>query len=66
MMNNHTSHSKKKATILFSSAVFLFIISGCQSMTPIRTVDKVDLDRFMGDWYVIAGIPDKSLISALT
>ena len=26
-------------------------------MKPIYTVDKVDLKRFMGDWYVIASIP---------
>jgi len=26
-------------------------------MKPIHTVDRVDLDRFMGDWYVIANIP---------
>jgi len=26
-------------------------------MPPIRTVDHVDLDRFMGPWYVIASIP---------
>ena len=26
-------------------------------MPPIETVDHVDLDRFMGDWYVIASIP---------
>jgi apolipoprotein D and lipocalin family protein len=26
-------------------------------MKPIHTVDNVDLDRFMGDWYVIANIP---------
>ncbi len=34
-------------------------LAGCQSHapTPIRTVEKVDLARFMGDWYVIAGIP---------
>ena len=24
---------------------------------PIKPVDHVDLDRFMGDWYVIATIP---------
>ena len=30
---------------------------GCQSMPPIETVDQVDLQRFMGDWYVIANIP---------
>ena len=26
-------------------------------MKPIHTVDNVDLERFMGDWYVIASIP---------
>jgi len=26
-------------------------------MKPIHTVDDVDLERFMGDWYVIASIP---------
>jgi len=26
-------------------------------MKPIHTVEKVDLNRFMGDWYVIASIP---------
>jgi apolipoprotein D and lipocalin family protein len=33
------------------------LMTGCQSPTPIRTVQSVDLDRFMGDWYVIACIP---------
>jgi apolipoprotein D and lipocalin family protein len=29
----------------------------CQAMKPIHTVESVDLQRFMGDWYVIASIP---------
>jgi apolipoprotein D and lipocalin family protein len=33
------------------------IAAGCQTMKPIYTVEKVDLERFMGDWYVIASIP---------
>ena len=33
------------------------LISGCQSMPPIQTVQQVDIQRFMGDWYVIANIP---------
>ena len=32
-------------------------LSACSTSTPIRTVPKVDLERFMGDWYVIANIP---------
>ena len=35
----------------------VFLILGCQTMKPIHTVDYVDLNRFMGDWYVIANIP---------
>ncbi len=32
--------------------------SGCaSSQAPLATVDYVDLQRFMGDWYVIANIP---------
>jgi len=33
------------------------LIKGCSSMPPMPTVDYVDLERFMGDWYVIANIP---------
>ena len=37
----------------------LLSLTACshQDMKPIHTVDHVDLDRFMGDWYVIASIP---------
>lgn len=37
--------------------MYLGIAMGCQTMKPIHTVEKVDLERFMGDWYVIASIP---------
>ena len=29
----------------------------CSGMEPLKTVERVDIDRFMGDWYVIANIP---------
>jgi apolipoprotein D and lipocalin family protein len=34
-------------------------LAGCQSsgLAPLPTVAHVDLERFMGDWYVIACIP---------
>ena len=32
-------------------------LTGCSTMEPLPPVDEVDLDRFMGDWYVIANIP---------
>jgi apolipoprotein D and lipocalin family protein len=35
----------------------LFSLSACSTSSPIRTVPGVDLERFMGDWYVIANIP---------
>jgi apolipoprotein D and lipocalin family protein len=43
-------------TSLFASVL---AIAGCQStpLPPLATVPKVELDRFMGDWYVIASIP---------
>lgn len=33
------------------------LIVGCQSAPTFPTVDRVDLERYMGDWYVIAHIP---------
>jgi len=37
----------------------LVVLAGCQSVPrpPLATVPKVELERFMGDWYVIASIP---------
>lgn len=32
-------------------------LTGCAAIPPMQTVDHVDLERFMGDWYVIANIP---------
>jgi apolipoprotein D and lipocalin family protein len=40
----------------FTAAALL--MAGCQSAMPkLETVPHVDLQRFMGDWYVIANIP---------
>jgi apolipoprotein D and lipocalin family protein len=34
------------------------ILGGCAAKGPeMKTVDQVDIDRFMGPWYVIANIP---------
>ena len=43
-----------KYGLLASSGLLL---AGCSNFEPLQTVDYVDLDRFMGDWYVIANIP---------
>lgn len=43
---------------IFLSIFAMFGIGGCAaSQPPLEPVDYVDLERFMGDWYVIANIP---------
>ena len=42
-------------TLLAASCAAL--LGGCAGPRPMETVDYVDLERFMGDWYVIANIP---------
>ena len=44
-----------RSTLLAS----LLALGACQStpLAPLATVPKVDLQRYMGDWYVIANIP---------
>jgi len=37
--------------------IILVFVVGCSSHQPIKTAEYVDLDRFMGKWYVIANIP---------
>lgn len=39
--------------------IALLLLGGCQSMPkqPIATEDSVNIERFMGRWYVIAHIP---------
>ncbi len=46
-------------TRLIRRAAFLPVmtLAACSTSPPIRTVAQLDLERFMGDWYVIASIP---------
>ena len=44
-------------TLLTASAFAVLVLGGCASAPPLATVPHVDLQRFMGDWYVIANIP---------
>jgi apolipoprotein D and lipocalin family protein len=41
----------------FVMPALLIALAACSSPPPIRTATAVDLERFMGDWYVIANIP---------
>ncbi len=43
---------------IIAGIILLALLAGCGEPDPdMETVDYVDLDRFMGDWYVIANIP---------
>ena len=42
---------------LSSTVLALSLFGGCASQQPMPPVAQVDLNRFMGDWYVIATIP---------
>ena len=46
---------KTRVTLTF--VISAMALSACATSAPLRTVPRVDLDRFMGDWYVIANIP---------
>ena len=37
--------------------VSLFLFQSCRQGPPIRMAERVDIDSFMGDWFVIANIP---------
>ncbi len=53
-MSTTNSRIRLPACLLACAMVML---SGCQTTQPMQTVDYVDLERFMGDWYVLAHIP---------
>ncbi|WP_189399232.1 lipocalin family protein [Arenicella chitinivorans] len=47
-----------KTFIRASSVLILTLLAtACATRAPMPTVPTVDLNRFMGDWYVIANIP---------
>jgi apolipoprotein D and lipocalin family protein len=49
----------KNKLLSILAGLFTALISGCasQSPSPIKPVAYVNLNQFMGDWYVIASIP---------
>ncbi len=48
----------KTASRLAALALAAMMLGGCAAKGPeMKTVDYVDIDRFMGPWYVIANIP---------
>jgi len=49
---------KKIIVALFLLVIFLIAACKEETMEPLKTVDYVDIECFMGDWYVIAIIPN--------
>ena len=50
--------SKSRYLKILACVVVALVTASCATKRPeMETVDYVDLDRFMGDWYVIANIP---------
>jgi len=49
----------KNKLISLLAGLFTALISGCasQNLSPVKPVSSVNLNQFMGDWYVIACIP---------
>ena len=56
-MNCRKQKIFKRLAKLLTFALAWPLMAGCQTVKPIYTVEAVDLERFMGDWYVIASIP---------
>lgn len=61
-MDTHTRSSTPplptRARLARCGALGLFLVLvGCASHPPLPTVEDLDLERFMGDWYVQAHIP---------
>ena len=46
-----------KIIITFVLLVTLLALYACRSTSPIQQAENVDLNAFMGDWYVLAHIP---------
>jgi apolipoprotein D and lipocalin family protein len=55
MRFGETSLSTLTNTLL--GLALVFTVAACSSPEPLKTVAHVDLQRFMGKWYVIANIP---------
>jgi apolipoprotein D and lipocalin family protein len=54
---NKRSISSPRAAAL-AVLVIAAALTGCgPTLPPLKTVERVDIPRFMGDWYVIANIP---------
>lgn len=46
-----------RSSVVIAILIFLISCSSTKELPPLETVKSVDINRFMGDWYVIANIP---------
>ena len=56
MLTRSTTHSLNSAFVL----ILLLLLSGCASrdVAPLKAYEQpIELEQFMGDWYVIGSIP---------
>jgi apolipoprotein D and lipocalin family protein len=58
-MGSEAQHHRSVARRARHASLVLaaLLAQGCTSPPPIATVEHVDLERFMGRWYVLASIP---------
>jgi apolipoprotein D and lipocalin family protein len=52
----HDSPRSRTGTLRVTALAAALFVAGC-ARPPLPTVEDVDLDRFMGRWYVLASIP---------
>ena len=48
---------KKSFSLILIVVVSLVVFQSCKKYPSIRSAESVELDAFMGDWYVVANIP---------
>lgn len=56
-LRDRTDAMRAFQTSLLSIAMAAMPLFGCSAVSPMPHVAHVDLQRYMGDWYVIASIP---------
>lgn len=50
----------KKISLVCSTVIFASVLTACnEDYAPMPTVDRVDVERYLGKWYEIAVIPNR-------
>ena len=51
------SKQRRVPARLAAATMVATLFAGCATTAPLKIVDRVDIPRFMGDWYVLGAIP---------